>query len=300
MEIKAQRGVLGLMAIGDEAREQVDEEVVGAAVASVLDLADIRELIEAGRDQGAFAQQEPVGELEELLAPILAEGGDEAPPLREEQALSEGYPDVAFVAQEPTQETMDQVWPWAPLVGVAGSAAKGTERATVVDDQMERETIAPPHRGLAAASSEAKDTLLLHARWVTYRKGGRVAEAPARAGSQVGVEVEGHGHEVARPEFHEARRAHQVRKLLAQGQLHVRGGKAVAGPIARLLQADQAGEELRWRQPRRPAAPPWPTAEQLALPQGLEARPARVDGALPSTTEHYRSRILLRGTSRSG
>jgi len=32
MEIKAERGLLGLMTVGGEAREQVDEEIIGTAV----------------------------------------------------------------------------------------------------------------------------------------------------------------------------------------------------------------------------------------------------------------------------
>jgi hypothetical protein len=43
-----ERGLLGLVTVSGEAREQVDEEVVGTAVARVLNLADVLELIEDG------------------------------------------------------------------------------------------------------------------------------------------------------------------------------------------------------------------------------------------------------------
>ena len=58
----------------------MDAEVDRAAVAGVLDLADVLELIEDRLDERAFAQQEPVGELEELIAHVLAQFGDEAQP----------------------------------------------------------------------------------------------------------------------------------------------------------------------------------------------------------------------------
>ena len=60
-----QRGFLGLVAIGSEARKQVDQEVVWAAVARVLDLADILELINDRLDERAFAQEQLVGERQE-------------------------------------------------------------------------------------------------------------------------------------------------------------------------------------------------------------------------------------------
>ena len=69
--VKVQRGFLGLVAIGGEAREQVDQEVVGTAVAGVLDLADILELINDRLDERAFAQEQPVGERQELLRMFL-------------------------------------------------------------------------------------------------------------------------------------------------------------------------------------------------------------------------------------
>jgi hypothetical protein len=46
MEIEAERGFLGLVAVGDEATEQMYQEVCWTAVARVFDLAAIRKLIE--------------------------------------------------------------------------------------------------------------------------------------------------------------------------------------------------------------------------------------------------------------
>ena len=46
MEIEAQRRLLGLVEIGNETSEQVNEEVDGAAMAGVFDLAHVLELID--------------------------------------------------------------------------------------------------------------------------------------------------------------------------------------------------------------------------------------------------------------
>ena len=48
---------LGLMAIGNKAAEEIDEEVGGTAVAGVFNLGDIFKLVENGLDNSPFAQQ---------------------------------------------------------------------------------------------------------------------------------------------------------------------------------------------------------------------------------------------------
>ena len=84
-----QRGLLGLVAIGDEAGEQMDEEIERTAMARVLDLADVLELIDDRLDQGAFAQEELVGGVEETGVHVLAERGDEDEALFHEELPSE-------------------------------------------------------------------------------------------------------------------------------------------------------------------------------------------------------------------
>jgi hypothetical protein len=83
-----QRGLLGQVAIGRQVSEQVDEEVGCAAMTRMFDLADVLELIDDRFNQGAFAQQESVGELDELSAHVLAECGDEPQSQREEKQSS--------------------------------------------------------------------------------------------------------------------------------------------------------------------------------------------------------------------
>ena len=53
MEVEG--GFLGLVTISDEATEEIDKEVGRTAVAGMLDLGDVLELIEDGFDNGPFA-----------------------------------------------------------------------------------------------------------------------------------------------------------------------------------------------------------------------------------------------------
>ena len=54
--MKVEGRFLGLVTVGDEAAEEIDEEVDGAAMARVLNLGDVFELIEDGFDNRPFAQ----------------------------------------------------------------------------------------------------------------------------------------------------------------------------------------------------------------------------------------------------
>jgi hypothetical protein len=54
------------VAVGRQRRHQVHEEIDGAAMAGVLDLADVLELIVDGLDNRAFAQQERIGEVKSM------------------------------------------------------------------------------------------------------------------------------------------------------------------------------------------------------------------------------------------
>ena len=70
------------MAVGDEAGEEVDEEVERAAMAGVLDLADVLELVVDGLDDRPFAQEQLVGRRQQAVAHVLAQLGDEVEALR--------------------------------------------------------------------------------------------------------------------------------------------------------------------------------------------------------------------------
>src|SRR5262245_254532 len=115
---EVQRGLLGQVAIGSQTREQMDAEVDWAAVTRVLDLADVLELVEDGLDERTFAQQEPVGEVEELIAHVLAQFGDEPQPVAQEQSLSQRSRDIARVAKETSEEALRETWYRTTVVGV--------------------------------------------------------------------------------------------------------------------------------------------------------------------------------------
>lgn len=75
------------MAIGGGSSEQMDQEVARAAMTRVLDLADVLELIIDTLDNCPFAQQQLVGEMQEDVAHIPSQFGDELSTVGDQQVL---------------------------------------------------------------------------------------------------------------------------------------------------------------------------------------------------------------------
>src|SRR5260370_33121415 len=117
--------LLGLVRVRDETRQEVDQEVVGAAVACMLDLADVLELVVDALDDRAFAEEQLIGQGKETRAHVLARFSDEMDPLLNQEALRERLRDVAAVAEEFAKETADQPGDRTPFIHLARRQAEG-------------------------------------------------------------------------------------------------------------------------------------------------------------------------------
>lgn len=74
-----------LMTGGNESGNQMDHKIDRTAMARMLDLRDILELVDDGRDTRAFAYQELVGKIHEMILHVFAQLGDEMESLFKEQ-----------------------------------------------------------------------------------------------------------------------------------------------------------------------------------------------------------------------
>ena len=63
------RRFLGLQAISNQASKQIDQEIERAAMARVLNLGNILELVIDGFNDGAFTQEELVIQIDECIVP---------------------------------------------------------------------------------------------------------------------------------------------------------------------------------------------------------------------------------------
>jgi hypothetical protein len=71
--------LLGLMAEGSRACQQVHQKVERAAMAGMLDLADVLESVHDRLDDRPLTQEQLVGQAEQTVTHVLAQLGDELP-----------------------------------------------------------------------------------------------------------------------------------------------------------------------------------------------------------------------------
>lgn len=95
-----ERRLCRVVAVGNQACEQVDDEVDDAAVAGVLDLTDMLELLDDGLNQVALAQPERIAGQDQPAPHVLAGVGDQAHAPFLEQPCDQIAVDVALVGVE--------------------------------------------------------------------------------------------------------------------------------------------------------------------------------------------------------
>jgi hypothetical protein len=66
------RRFLGLMTVGNAARQEMNKHVESAAMARALNLRDVLQLVVDALEDGAFAQDQLIGKGEQAVAPVLA------------------------------------------------------------------------------------------------------------------------------------------------------------------------------------------------------------------------------------
>jgi hypothetical protein len=69
-KVKIERGLLGLIAVGNQAPDDIDPEVGGAAMPGRLNLGDMLELVKDRFDPGPQAGQELVSEPHPIVFPV--------------------------------------------------------------------------------------------------------------------------------------------------------------------------------------------------------------------------------------
>ena len=121
------------MTVGDEPCDQIDQEVDGAAMARMLNLTDVFELIGDGLDDGAFAQEELIGPVEQPVVHLFAQLGDELEPLGDQQLLGQRLGQIAFVPKELAHQTFRELRNRFPIIDIARSQAERQDLALIVD-----------------------------------------------------------------------------------------------------------------------------------------------------------------------
>jgi hypothetical protein len=130
--------------------QDVDKAVDGRAMARMLNLRDVLQLVNDGFDNRALAEQQPVVQGHQSLFHVAFELGDELNACGFQQLFCQLLRDIAFVSKYFAEQLLQQLWNGDAVIGVAGREHDIEQFSSVIDDQMQFEAKKPIDRGFAA------------------------------------------------------------------------------------------------------------------------------------------------------
>ena len=107
-----------LMTVGNESGKQMDHKIGGTAMARMLDLRNVLELVNDGLDDRSFAQQQLIRKGHEPVFHVFAQPGDELESLFKEQ-LRQGSRNVAAIAEQLATQPFDHLRNRSPIIDIA-------------------------------------------------------------------------------------------------------------------------------------------------------------------------------------
>ena len=110
--------------VSDKAGSDVAQEVPGAAMARVLNLRDVLELVNDRLDDGSFARENLVQQVHELVLHVAFELGEEFDVLVKE-CLKEQPRDVTAVGKDLAPQPVDKFWHRYAVINIARSETAG-------------------------------------------------------------------------------------------------------------------------------------------------------------------------------
>jgi len=226
------------MAIGDQAGKDIDETIAWAAMASMLNLRDIFELINDAFEDGTFAQEQFVHQREQAVFHVFLEFGDELNAERLQELFKEWLRDIPAICDQLSKQAFAKRWNWFAIMHIARGNLASQEFSTIIDHQRELETVKPAHRTLASLSKLGTYLVSVNAMVVTHPQGAGVKErnpvtAPVQA-IQIGAQRSQDG----RHQNYKTLITHQFRKLRPQVLADMFRVIGFEGSVARLMKID--------------------------------------------------------------
>ena len=169
------------MTVGNQAAEQIDQEVERTAMTRVLNLRNILELVNNRFHNGALAQQEFVGEWHQLITHVALEFGDQLNAKGRQQVLKQRLGDVALIGEHFAEQLPDQLRHRFAVIDIAWREREVEQFAALIENQMQFEAKEPADRGFAACGQSCKNFVLLNTAVMANSEAGRVQKRNARA-----------------------------------------------------------------------------------------------------------------------
>ncbi len=105
--VKGDRRLLRLMAIGNQSPQNIDKAIDGRAMARMLNLRNVLQLVDDGFNDGAFAEHQTVIEGDQSLFHVALEFGDELNACGFEQLFCQLLRDIALVGKHLTKQLLE-------------------------------------------------------------------------------------------------------------------------------------------------------------------------------------------------
>src|SRR5579863_7789540 len=183
-----QTGFFVLETIGKQSSNQMDDKIDRTAVVRMFFLGNILELVNDTLNDGSFAQQEFIREVQKLVLHVFAHFRDEVKTLFKEQA-HERSGNVAAISDELAAQSFHHLRNGSAIIHIARSQTTSEQIATIIDSQVQFEAIKPAHAALATAGIGSKDAMLADPFGITDLQRGRVNKTDASTRSIATLQV---------------------------------------------------------------------------------------------------------------
>ena len=162
---RPREGFFGLMAMGDQATQQIGQEVDRTSMARMLNLGDVFELVDDGFHDGTLAQEEFVDQWHELVAQCRADTGDQLNVEGNQEFFQEFFGQVALVGKQFAKELASHFWHGLAIIHVAGCEHHVEQFALIIENQVQFEAKEPAGGGFASFGQPGKDPVRVNP-WV--------------------------------------------------------------------------------------------------------------------------------------
>ncbi len=269
-------GLLGLVTIGNQSTDDINQKVGRAAMPGMFNLSLVFQLVVDRFDEHPLAQEEFICEFDQALFHGPLDGSEQFHALLQERG-DQGLREIAFISKQRPEESLSHLGDRTAIIDVAWGQGIGEQFPLIVDNQVQLKAIEPAHRVLATLGQSSKDAMLLDPAVVTDDQGGRVHQAQPATAASTRIQVRTQRHEDGRHHADKARVTDQPWKLAPQMHGDILGVIGFEGSIMRLVEMDENGHHFALAQLACPS-PCDGSAVQLALvPMGSKRLPEIID-----------------------
>ena len=165
---EVQRWLLRLIAISNQARNNIDETVDGTTMTGMLNLRNVFELIDNAFDDGRFAQKQFIDQRQQAVFHVFLEFGDELNAKCLQELFKEWLRDITAIGNQLAKQAFTKRGDGFAVIDIGRRNLASQDFTTLIDDQVELEAVKPAHGTLASFCEFGKYLVSVNAMVVTH------------------------------------------------------------------------------------------------------------------------------------